>query len=185
MFVTGLGVGPMFAIFTLVVQAAVPPRQIGTATSSLTLFQQVGGSVGLAVAGTVFGSRLVEELPRQLAASPLPREVVSAFPASAAVLNQIVGVGDIGQAVLAGVPAAARAQIEPFLPDIVAAVHRAFSIATASTFTFGIAGAVIAAVVVALLREVPMRAPSTRAAGAPDAGPGGDPRQRTIAEPGE
>jgi EmrB/QacA subfamily drug resistance transporter len=185
MFVTGLGVGPMFAIFTLVVQAAVPPRQIGTATSSLTLFQQVGGSVGLAVAGTVFGSRLVEELPRQLAASPLPREVISAFPASAAVLNQIVGVGDIGQAVLAGVPAAARAQIEPFLPDIVAAVHRAFSLATASTFTFGIAGAVIAAVVVALLREVPMRAPSTQTSRDLDAGPRGNARQGTVAEPGE
>src|SRR5439155_4457166 len=68
MFVTGVGVGPIFSIFTLVVQGAVPPREIGTATSSLTLFQQIGGSVGLAAAGTVFGSRLVEELPRQLAA---------------------------------------------------------------------------------------------------------------------
>src|SRR5207237_1314612 len=73
MFVTGVGVGPIFAIFTLVVQNAVAPRQIGTATSSLTLFQQVGGSVGLAAAGTVFGSRLLEELPRQVAASPVPR----------------------------------------------------------------------------------------------------------------
>src|SRR6266702_6058777 len=72
MFVTGNGVGPTFAIFTLVVQSSVPARQIGTATSSLTLFQQIGGSVGLAVAGTAFGARLVEELPRQLAASPVP-----------------------------------------------------------------------------------------------------------------
>jgi len=182
MFVTGIGVGPMFAIFTLVVQGAVAPRQIGTATSSLTLFQQVGGSVGLAAAGTVFGSTLVEELPRQFSASPLPRQVVDAFPTSAGVINQLVGVGNIGQAILAGVPAGARAQIEPFLPDIVAAIHRAFSLATASTFVFGIGAAAIAAVMVAFLRETPMRAPATqqpRVAGARDLSP------RTVAEPGE
>ena len=182
MFVTGLGVGPMFAIFTLVVQGAVPPRQIGTATSSLTLFQQVGGSVGLAAAGTVFGTRLIEELPRQLAASPLPPQIVAAFPSSPAVLSQMVGVGNIGQAILAGVPAGARAQIEPFIPDIVAAVHRAFSLATASTFVFGIFGAILAAVMVAFLREVPMRTPATESAhAATESGAHG----RTLAEPGE
>ena len=181
MFVTGLGVGPMFAIFTLVVQSAVPPRQIGTATSSLTLFQQVGGSVGLAAAGTVFATRLIEELPRQLAASPVPPQVVAAFPSSPAVLGQIVGVGNIGQAILAGVPAGARSQIEPFIPDIVAAVYRAFSLATASTFVFGIFAALFAAVMVAFLREAPMRAPAPQ----PSLVTPEDQRPRVLAEPGE
>jgi MFS family permease len=48
MVVTGLGVGPTFAVFTLVVQNNVPVERIGTATSNLTFFQQVGGTVGLA-----------------------------------------------------------------------------------------------------------------------------------------
>ena len=175
MFITGLGVGPMFAIFTLVVQGAVQPRQIGTATSSLTLFQQIGGSVGLAVAGTAFGTRLVEELPRQLAASPVPPQIIAAFPSSAGAVGQLVGVGNIGQAILAGVPAGARAQIEPYLPDIVAAIYRAFSLATANTFVFGVVAAVVAGGAVALLREAPMRAPApqtSRGSGA-------------LAEPGE
>ncbi|TME89891.1 MAG: MFS transporter, partial [Chloroflexi bacterium] len=175
MFITGLGVGPMFAIFTLVVQGAVQPRQIGTATSSLTLFQQIGGSVGLAVAGTAFGTRLVEELPRQLAASPVPPQIIAAFPSSAGAVGQIVGVGNIGQAILAGVPAGARAQIEPYLPDIVAAIYRAFSLATANTFIFGVVAAVVAGGAIALLREAPMQAlaPQTsRGSGA-------------LAEPGE
>jgi EmrB/QacA subfamily drug resistance transporter len=169
MFITGLGVGPLFAIFTLVVQGAVPQRQIGTATSSLTLFQQVGGSVGLAGAGTVFGSRLIEEVPRQIAAAPLPPEVVSGFPASGAgVLNQLSGVGDLGQAILSAAPLAARAQLEPFVPDIVAAIHRAFSIATAGTFVFGIGAAVVAVIMVALLREVPVPAAAAQPAGRPE-----------------
>jgi hypothetical protein len=47
------------------------------------------------------------------------------------------------------------------VPDIVAAIHRAFSIATADTFTFGIAAAAVAVIVVALLRETPARAEAT------------------------
>jgi EmrB/QacA subfamily drug resistance transporter len=162
MFITGLGVGPMFSVFTLVVQGAVAPRQIGTATSSLTLFQQLGGSVGLAIAGTVFGSRLVEELPRELSSS-VPPQVAAGFAGagSAVVVGQLSGVGDLGQAILAAAPAAARAQLEPFVPAIVEAIHRAFSIATASTFTFGIAAAAVAVIVVAFLRETPARAASS------------------------
>jgi EmrB/QacA subfamily drug resistance transporter len=158
MFVTGLGVGPIFSVFTLVVQGAVQPREIGTATSSLTLFQQIGGSVGLAVAGTVFGTRLAEELPRQLAASSIPAQIVATLPRSSVALQQLAGVGDLGRTILASAPPAARAQLEPFVPAIVEAIHRAFSLATASTFLFGIVGALVAASVVIFLRETPAQA---------------------------
>jgi EmrB/QacA subfamily drug resistance transporter len=161
MFVTGLGVGPMFSIFTLVVQGAVAPQQIGTATSSLTLFQQLGGSVGLAIAGTIFGTRLAEEIPNQLSSS-VPPQVTAGFAGSgSSAVSQLSGVGDLGQAILAAAPAAARAQLEPFVPAIVEAIHQAFSIATASTFTYGIAAAALVLVVVAFLRETPARAAAT------------------------
>jgi len=169
MFITGLGVGPIFSIFTLVVQNAVSPRQIGTATSSLTLFQQVGGSVGLAAAGTVFGSRLLEELPRQLAASAVPPQITAALWSSGLGLNQLTGVGDVGRAILAGAPAGAQAQLAPYIPEIVAAIHRAFSLATASTFTFGIAAAVVTVLTVAFLRDMPAHA-TTPASAALDTG---------------
>ena len=51
MFVTGLGVGPTFAVFTLIVQNSVPVERLGTATSNLTFFQQVGGTVGTGAHG--------------------------------------------------------------------------------------------------------------------------------------
>ena len=170
MFVTGIGVGPIFSIFTLVVQGSVSPRQIGTATSSLTLFQQIGGTVGLAVTGTVFGTRLLEELPRQLAAANLPPRVVAGFSsAGGGALRQLTGTGDLAQAILASAPPEARAQLAPIVPEIVAAVHRAFSLATASTFAFGIGAAVVAAVVVLFLRESPATAPTTFARAMDDA----------------
>ena len=72
--------------------------------------------------------------------------------------NQLTGVGDLGAAILAGVPEAARAQVEPFIPALVGAIYEAFSLATASTFTVGIVTSLIAAGLVLLLREVPVGA---------------------------
>ena len=66
MFVTGLGIGPTMSAFTLIVQNAVPIRQLGVATSNLTFFRQIGGSVGLAVLGTLFASSLRDQLPGQV-----------------------------------------------------------------------------------------------------------------------
>ena len=158
MFITGLGVGPMFAVLTLIVQASVAPRQIGTATSSLTLFQQIGGSVGLAITGSIFTSRILEEIPRQLAASGVPPQIAAGFTSSrTAALNRLTAVGDLGQAILAGAPAEARAQLEPLIPQIVAAIHRAFSLAADDTFAFGAFAAIAAFIALTLLRESPLK----------------------------
>ena len=71
--------------------------------------------------------------------------------------------GDLGKAILAGAPPEAQAQLAPFIPEIVAAIHRAFSLAVASTFAFGIAAAVVAVAVVLFLREErqPAQRPAT------------------------
>ena len=51
MFIAGLGVGPTFSVFTIVIQNAVPFRQLGVATSNLTFFRQIGGTIALAFVG--------------------------------------------------------------------------------------------------------------------------------------
>jgi len=151
MLITGLGIGPAFAVFTLVVQNSVPVRELGAATSSLTLFQQVGGTVGLAITGTIFTETLLKEVPDQLVASGVPPEFAAGFAGGGSdALNQLTGVGDLGQRILAQVPEAFQAQIEPLIPGIVDAIHTAFSIATGAAFTVGIATAIIAAVVAVL-----------------------------------
>ena len=158
MFVTGLGVGPTFAVFTLIVQNSVPVERLGTATSNLTFFQQVGGTVGLALTGTIFATTLSEELPRQLTAANVPPEVAGAIFGGGGSLDALTGVGDLGTAILAAVPAAAKESVAPFVPAIVDAIYRAFSIATSNTFLLGIVAAVVAAGLVLLLQEAPARA---------------------------
>jgi MFS family permease len=152
MLVAGLGIGPSFAVFTLVVQNAVPVRELGAGTSAVTLFQQVGGSVGLAIAGTVFGSVLLEEVPRQLEASGVPAQFTDQFASGeGSALNDIASVGDLGTAILADVPEQFRPMVEPIIPAIVEGIHTAFSIATGATFVVGIVTSLLAALVVLVL----------------------------------
>ncbi|MDP9270682.1 MAG: MFS transporter [Chloroflexota bacterium] len=152
MLIAGLGIGPAFGVFTLVVQNSVPVEELGTGTSSLTLFQQVGGTVGLAITGTIFGSRLLEELPKQIAAAGVPAQLAGEFAkGGGAALNNLSGIGDLGTKILSQVPPDAQAQVKPFIPAIVTAIHEAFSIATASTFVIGVGTALLAAVVIAVV----------------------------------
>ena len=78
MFIAGVGLGPTMAVFTIIVQNAVPFSKLGVATSNLTFFRQIGGSVGLAIAGTVFGTSLRDELPGQL--QPVLRNMEATLP---------------------------------------------------------------------------------------------------------
>jgi EmrB/QacA subfamily drug resistance transporter len=155
MVVAGVGIGPCFAAFTLVVQNAVPVSELGVATSSVTLFQQLGGTVGLAITGSIFGSVLLEEVPKQLTAAGVPAQFASGFTSGGgAALNNLARVGDLGASILAQVPAAFRPQVEPLIPAIVSGIHEAFSLATAATFTIGIVTAVLAALIVLVVMPV-------------------------------
>jgi len=159
MLVAGLGIGPSFAVFTLIVQNAVAPDRIGAATGSLTFFQQIGGTVGLTIASTIFASRFIAEIPAQLAKSGVPQQFIAQFPVGGGGGGglDLTGTGDLGKRILAAVPEAFRPAVQPIIPNIVHGIHEAFSIALASTFWVGIVGALIAAVLVLFLHEVPMR----------------------------
>ncbi len=155
MVIAGLGIGPSFAVFTLVVQNSVNAARIGVATASLTFFQQIGGTIGLTFAGSLLATRLVTEIPKQLVAAGVPQQVVDGFAGGSAV--DLTGTGDLGQRILASVPPAQQPQIAPLIPAIVQGIHEAFSIAIAATFWVGVVGAVIAVVAVAFMHEEPMR----------------------------
>jgi EmrB/QacA subfamily drug resistance transporter len=158
MLLAGLGIGPSLAVFTLIVQNAVSADRIGVATSSLTFFQQIGGTIGLTVAGTIFAERLVTEIPKQLVSAGVPQPLVDAFTANGGSGQlDLTGTGDLGARILAAVPEQFKAIVAPLIPNIVAAIHNALSIAISSTFWVGIVAAATAAVLVLFLQEVPMR----------------------------
>jgi MFS family permease len=62
MLLCGLGLGPTFPLYTLAVQNAVEPRHLGQATGASIFFRQIGGTVGVAVMGTVLAGVLAASL---------------------------------------------------------------------------------------------------------------------------
>lgn len=62
LFFFGAGLGLIMQVVVLVVQNAVPAAQIGVATSSNNYFREVGAALGTAVFGTIFTTRLSENL---------------------------------------------------------------------------------------------------------------------------
>jgi len=64
--VFGAGLGLFIQVLTLVVQNAVPMRQMGVATSSVTFFRSMGGALGASALGAVLTARIAAEFPRYL-----------------------------------------------------------------------------------------------------------------------
>jgi EmrB/QacA subfamily drug resistance transporter len=155
MIVTGLGIGPAFAVFTLIVSAAVEPRQIGQASSSLTFFQQIGGTIGLTIGGTIFANTLTSEVPKQMVAGGVPAPVVQGFAGNAGSFN-LTGTGDLGQKILDATPPEALPFVQPFISQIVGAIHEAISLGIANALWLGIGASIIAVLAVLMLKEVPL-----------------------------
>ena len=62
LFVLGAGLGFIMQVIVLAVQNAVSPNDIGSATSTNNYFREVGAALGVAVFGSIFTNRLVENL---------------------------------------------------------------------------------------------------------------------------
>jgi Na+/melibiose symporter-like transporter len=154
MLIAGLGVGPSFSVTTVAMQNAVPIRRIGVATSNLTFFRQIGGSVGLAIAGTIFASTFASQLPVKLTDAGVPSAVVSHFAqGSGAATNSLTGVGNLTSQLSAQLPAAAR----PLIPHIASGIQVDLATSIAGLMWLGAAASLVAMLVMLLMPELPLR----------------------------
>ena len=157
MLITGLGVGPTMAIFTLIVQNDVPFDRLGTATSDLTLFRQIGTSVGLTVAFTLFRDNLSWGLLHDSIVSAMPAGAPSQVlpPAQAPAGFDLGSLTSVGGSPVASVLSQVPAQ---FQGAYITGFHQAFSIAIADSVWIGVGAAVVSFVAVLALKEKPLRA---------------------------
>ncbi|UUT35997.1 MDR family MFS transporter [Microbacterium elymi] len=66
--VMGLGLGLCMQIFVLVVQNTFPGSEVGVATSTNNYFRQIGASLGSAIVGSLFATRLLDLLSERMPA---------------------------------------------------------------------------------------------------------------------
>ncbi|MFS8201593.1 DHA2 family efflux MFS transporter permease subunit [Streptomyces sp. CWNU-52B] len=70
--VFGLGLGLVMQVLVLIVQNAVTYEDLGVATSGATFFRSIGASFGVAIFGSLFASRLGDQLTDVLRGQRLP-----------------------------------------------------------------------------------------------------------------
>jgi EmrB/QacA subfamily drug resistance transporter len=61
--VLGCGLGPMYPVTTIVMQNAVKPHQLGTATGTLNFFRTLGGAIVVAIFGAIVLGGVAEGSP--------------------------------------------------------------------------------------------------------------------------
>ena len=133
MVVLGLGLGGVMQVLVVVVQNSVTQRDIGVATSTATFFRSMGGSIGVPIFGAIFSNVLIAKL-------------VTDLPKGFHLGGLSGGIGNASPQVLDKLPAAIHSGV----------VH-AFSQSLGSVFLAGVPFAVIALVLVCLIKEVPLR----------------------------
>src|SRR5579884_393718 len=154
MIVTGLGMGVMMSLFTIVVQNAFPFKLLGEVTASLTFFRSIGSTLGVAVMGTIltndfqnaFQSNLPETLKRVIPPAALSQlnnpQILLSPEAVTAIQHRFAAFGPQG------------AQL---FQQLLHAMQVSLSGAITNTFFLGFIIMLVALFSVFFLREIPLR----------------------------
>ncbi|MCL5962449.1 MAG: MFS transporter [Chloroflexi bacterium] len=154
MVITGLGIGVMMSLFTIVVQNAFPFRQLGEVTASLQFFRSIGGTIGVAILGSImtnnFHSALQANLPAALKAAVPPEKL-------AALQNPQILLSPEATSKIQKGFAAFGPQGQQLFQQLMTAIHVSLSTAITSLFTVGVVVMVLALITTLFLREIPLR----------------------------
>jgi EmrB/QacA subfamily drug resistance transporter len=140
MVVVGVGLGLVMQVLVLAVQNDARPQEIGVATASATFFRSMGGAFGVALFGTIFATRLSDQL------AGLPHRV-TAHLGSGVQLDPT--------------------QIDQLPPRVHDVVLHAFAHALSGVFLFGMVLALVPFALSWFLREKPLRTSVAREAADP------------------
>jgi hypothetical protein len=183
MTVFGFGLGNLLQPVTLAVQNAMPPRDIGVATSSATFFRQMGGTAGTAVFLSVLFSTVGDNIRpafADAARTPAFQRAVSdpattADPASRAVLGAVKNGGAVSGSALDD-----TSFLQHINPVLARPFKTGFSESMDLVFVLGAVILVAGFVLVLFLPQLPLRTTSAMASRddgtpGPGAAGGGEP----------
>jgi EmrB/QacA subfamily drug resistance transporter len=149
MVVLGAGLGLCMQTLVISVQNALPPRDMGVATSSVTFFRSMGGTFGAAASLAVLFGSLAANVQSRLTAAGLPAEVVDRFSSATALDDSTV---------IDTLPAAVRLAVLQGFSDSVQTVFAVVAVLLVPAFFLTL-----------LLKEEPLRAQGGIAAAQADA----------------
>ncbi|GIO30681.1 MULTISPECIES: MDR family MFS transporter [Paenibacillus] len=157
MIVFGLGLGIGMPVFSLTVQNAVRPDQLGVATASSQLFRNLGGTIGIAVMGTIMTTSLTAHVKDEMAAGhgvnmqqikPEVAQKLAAFQNPEMLLDQPK---------LHQLQETLPKEVQPLLTQMIDMLKHALSASLTTVFLSGAAFVAVALILLFFLREIPLR----------------------------
>lgn len=158
MVILGLGIGIAMPVFSLTVQNAVSPQQLGVATATSQLFRNLGGTIGISVMGSLMSGSLTKKMTELSATMSQNAHAILTDPAIAKKMElfsnpqNLLDQPKIEEA-LHSLPPESQVVFTKML-DM---VREALSYAITSTFLAGAIVAGIAVLITFFLKEIPLR----------------------------
>lgn len=153
--ITGIGLGITMPIYVIAIQNAVPYRVLGASTSLVAFSRSIGGSLGVAIFGSVMTNRFVSEFMERLpeTARPfIPPDFLASISHSAQALISPQAQGQLKAAFgLLG------AQGPVIYEQTLQLLRQSLGSALSWVFLVGCAVTIIAFILNFFLREIPLR----------------------------
>lgn len=158
MAVFGIGLGVGMPVFSLTVQNAVKPNELGVATAFSQLFRNLGGTIGIAVMGTIMQTSLINNMKKEAESGdgfdfakvdPELAKQLEAFHNPEMLLQQ-----DKLEQLKSTLPADAQ----PLIDQLMETLRHALSQSLTTVFLAGTALVAVALLLSLFLREIPLRA---------------------------
>lgn len=157
MIVFGIGLGLGMPVFSLATQNAVSHEELGVATASSQLFRNLGGTIGVAVMGTVMSNNLATNLKESMQSSsaaaltsldPKVTEQMVAFANPQALMNKPL---------LEKTQESLPADVQPIFIQMIDSIRDALGQTLSTVFLTGTLVLVAAFILVFFLKEIPLR----------------------------
>lgn len=158
MIVFGLGLGIGMPVFSIATQNAVSHKELGVVTASTQLFRNLGGTIGIAVMGTVMSNNLKTNLENTMQNSSVVKDLATVDPK---ITEQIVGFANpqalMNKPLLEQTEASLPADVQPIFTKMIEGIRDALGDTLSTVFLTGTIVLVVAFLLVFFLKEIPLR----------------------------
>ncbi|UQD52266.1 MFS transporter [Bacillus methanolicus] len=152
----GFGLGIGLTVFTLTVQNAVDQSLLGVATASSQLFRSVGGTVGVAIMGTLLNSRMKDKMETMTQNNETNHMAVS--PELAGKMKSLQNPRLLlDHEKLGQVKSMLPKEVVPLFENIIHSLQEALTYALSGVFLFVTFTMLLAVLLTFFLKEIPLR----------------------------
>jgi len=157
MIIFGFGLGLSFPVFMIAVQNAADSKDLGVATASVQLFRNLGGTIGIALMGTILSTSISNQM-KYFVSSGSSITSPSQIPDAAEKLAQFQNPELLlDPTKLAALLNSMPPKVLPVFTQLVESLRQALAVSLSHVFLTGALIMIVALILTFFLKEIPLR----------------------------